>query len=80
MLSFTDFLDEYMHLNNKTVSWMQWSLNHCPEADWIIKADDDMTIDAYGLNKYLMKQDSSLDNYHCRYWVDMPITRGDGPW
>jgi len=37
-------MDSYNNLTLKTISMLEWSMEHCPKAQYVLKTDDDMYI------------------------------------
>ena len=46
-LNLGDFLDTYRNLSYKSILGKLWVSNFCEQADFVIKADDDMFVDLY---------------------------------
>ena len=44
-----NFLDSYKNLTYKTVLGHMWVSSFCPQAEFVMKADDDIYLDLYGL-------------------------------
>ena len=55
-----NFLDTYKNLTYKTVMGHMWVSNFCSQAEFVVKADDDIYIDLYGVytvaRRYVMDQ------------------------
>lgn len=43
-----NFMDTYRNLTYKNIMGKHWVANYCPQAEFVIKTDDDMFIDMYG--------------------------------
>ena len=43
------FLDTYKNLTYKTVMGHMWASRFCPQAEFVVKADDDIYLDLYAL-------------------------------
>ncbi|XP_067671728.1 beta-1,3-galactosyltransferase 5-like [Haliotis asinina] len=48
-----NFIDVYRNLSIKHIMGYHWMLNHCPEAAFVLKTDDDMFVNPYVIVKYL---------------------------
>ncbi|XP_046557151.1 beta-1,3-galactosyltransferase 5-like isoform X1 [Haliotis rubra] len=48
-----NFIDVYRNLSIKHIMGYHWMLNHCPEAAFVLKMDDDMFMNPYVIVKYL---------------------------
>ncbi|XP_042873870.1 beta-1,3-galactosyltransferase 5-like [Penaeus japonicus] len=81
-----DFVDSYKNLSYKGVSALQWITEHCMQAQWILKSDDDMIINVFGLVDYLSLYTKWLTSHGegppskimCAVWWGMPVLRGTG--
>ncbi|XP_047490635.1 beta-1,3-galactosyltransferase 1-like [Penaeus chinensis] len=81
-----DFVDSYKNLSYKGVSALQWITEHCLQAEWILKSDDDMIINVFGLVDYLNLYSKWLASHDegppkmimCAVWWGMPVLRGTG--
>ncbi|KAK7072114.1 hypothetical protein SK128_014352 [Halocaridina rubra] len=80
-----DFVDSYKNLSYKGVSALQWISEHCMHPQWILKSDDDMIINVFGLTAYLdfySKQEAiskqEPNKIMCAVWWGMPVLRGKG--
>ncbi|XP_047477248.1 beta-1,3-galactosyltransferase 1-like isoform X1 [Penaeus chinensis] len=54
-----DFVDSYMNLTIKSVMGLKWASNHCPQARFLMKTDDDMFINIPSLLTYLQEASAS---------------------
>ena len=52
----SDFLDTYRNLTLKTVAGMKWGARHCPQAEFVLKTDDDMYVNLPLLETHLLSQ------------------------
>lgn len=50
-----NFIEDYRNLTYKHVMGLQWAVNFCPQAKYIIKMDHDIIFDFYRLNFLLKK-------------------------
>lgn len=80
-----DFVDSYKNLSYKGLSALQWISQHCLHPPWILKSDDDMIINVFGLVAYLAaytKQEAASnrvpEKIMCAVWWGMPVLRGTG--
>ncbi|KAK7054617.1 Beta-1,3-galactosyltransferase 1, partial [Halocaridina rubra] len=48
-----DFHDSYENLSIKTLSIMHWTGYFCPQADWVLKSDEDVFIDPFAVSNFL---------------------------
>ncbi|XP_071853050.1 beta-1,3-galactosyltransferase 5-like [Apostichopus japonicus] len=48
-----DFVDSYRNLTLKTIMGIKWASIYCPEASWVVKADDDVYINFGHMIAYL---------------------------
>ena len=51
-----DFLDTYQNLTLKTLAGLKWAGQHCQQASFVLKTDDDMYVNVRGLLDYLARQ------------------------
>lgn len=75
-----DFVDHYRNLTLKGLLGLQWVRRYCPQARYVIKADDDAFVNIFGLLKEIdaiaaNSQDERM--VMCPLWKDntMPILR-----
>ena len=75
----TDFKDSYANLTYKVVSALNWMNSSCRSVKWIIKADDDMFVDIFGvLNHFLPRyesQERTMMGYCKNQWYNLQIHR-----
>ena len=55
-----DYHDSYRNLTYKGVQAMKWISEYCPQAKFILKVDDDMFVNMFGILRYL----NTLYKYH----------------
>jgi hypothetical protein len=48
-----DFIEDYRNLTYKHVMGLEWSSRFCPQAPFILKQDDDIFVDPYGILHHL---------------------------
>ena len=78
-----NFLDTYHNLSIKAVGAMKWVTSRCKQAKFILKTDDDVFVNLFGLLPHLL----DLDKYNvnntgllmCFVWHKMPVMR-EGKW
>ena len=77
-------MDSYHNLLFKALSWMHWITSNCAQVPWIVKTDDDILVDIFGLQKYLeeqsqllLEQEKTVPTYHCLLWRRMLIMRDE---
>uniref|UniRef100_F6XU70 Hexosyltransferase n=1 Tax=Monodelphis domestica TaxID=13616 RepID=F6XU70_MONDO len=61
-----DFLDTYYNLTLKTIMAFRWVAEFCPNAKYIMKADNDVLINPGNLVKYLLTYNQS-ENFYTGY-------------
>ena len=68
----TDYIDNYQDLVFKAMGWMKWVTEYCGSVDFIVKSDDDILIDIFGLEQYLKTNELTKDEakFHCYLWRD----------
>ncbi|XP_063794323.1 beta-1,3-galactosyltransferase 4 [Pseudophryne corroboree] len=55
-----NFTDSYQNLTLKTLTGLSWALGKCQEAQYLLKTDDDVFINAVALSKFLREQNGLL--------------------
>ena len=53
---FASFHDSYRNMTVKHLMGYKWVAEHCPEARWVLKTDDDMFINPYALVKLFLEK------------------------
>ncbi|KAF9411220.1 hypothetical protein HW555_009934, partial [Spodoptera exigua] len=62
-----EFHDHYQNLTLKTALMMKWTLQRCPQAQFLFKTDDDVMVNPWTLRKVLKKnEDAPLLGYNKR--------------
>ncbi|XP_068202966.1 beta-1,3-galactosyltransferase 5-like isoform X2 [Palaemon carinicauda] len=51
-----NFIDSYQNLTYKTISWLTWVNQRCPQVPFVIKIDDDVIFNPFHLRQYLDQQ------------------------
>ena len=62
-----NFLDTYRNLTYKSVMGHLWVSEFCQNADYVVKSDDDIYNDLYGLHEVLQKAMKKAENVKVRY-------------
>ncbi|XP_045625542.1 beta-1,3-galactosyltransferase 1 isoform X2 [Procambarus clarkii] len=76
------FVDSYRNLTYKTISWLSWVRDWCPETPFVAKIDDDVVVNPFHLLQYLRLQisrDSAPSKIHGRLSRRAPSHR-NGKW
>lgn len=68
-----NFVDSYRNLTLKTLSMLHWSLTYCPTAEWILKSDEDVFMNPFAVNRYIM--DNRNYNFICKVFYKAPVCR-----
>jgi len=78
------FIDSYRNLSYKAILGHTWISEFCPEADLVVKADDDFMVDLPLLSDLELEVDQNgfLLACHVWDWATMPVMRGPegGKW
>ena len=78
-----DFLDSYRNLTYKGIAALKWISTYCPDAKFILKADDDIFVNTFTLFRHLQSMDTTgIDNkglLMCLVWSHMKVMR-EGKW
>ena len=78
-----DFLDSYRNLTYKGIAALKWISNYCPDAKFILKADDDIFVNTFTLFRRLQSlNETGIDNkglLMCLVWSRMKVMR-EGKW
>ena len=48
-----NIIDNYRNLSLKTLTILHWTTTYCPGASWLLKSDDDVFVNPFGLRKIL---------------------------
>ena len=67
-----DFLDTYKNLTYKSVMGHMWARRFCAQAEFVMKADDDIYLDLYGLYTVASRYKSDQVSYVDRNINDFP--------
>ncbi|XP_072255703.1 beta-1,3-galactosyltransferase 5-like [Pyxicephalus adspersus] len=54
-----DFVDSYYNLTIKTLTGLDWTVNHCPQTSYIMKTDSDMFVNTFYLVELLMRRNQT---------------------
>jgi len=60
------FIDTYDNLTLKTISMLEWVESYCPQADFVLKTDDDMFINVDRLRQFISKHNPEQRNIYGR--------------
>ncbi|XP_037788179.1 beta-1,3-galactosyltransferase 5-like isoform X2 [Penaeus monodon] len=52
----SNFIDSYRNLTYKSMSWLSWVRDWCPEVPFVVKTDDDVLVNPFHLKTYLAKE------------------------
>lgn len=66
----------------KALAALKWISIYCKRADYILKADDDVFVNAFALRRYIYRlhtSDRRTRLIHCRIWKHAPVVR-TGKW
>ena len=78
-----NFLDSYKNLTYKGIGALKWVSTYCPHAKFVLKADDDIFVNAFTLLRHLQSLDETgIDNKNlilCLVWNRMIVMRS-GKW
>ncbi|KAK7078582.1 Beta-1,3-galactosyltransferase 4 [Halocaridina rubra] len=71
-----DFADGYRTLPYKTLSLLHWIKTFCPTVSWVLKSDDDVFVNPFSLNHFLLKipADDGID-FACFYNENAAVCR-----
>jgi hypothetical protein len=78
-----DFRDTYRNLTYKAIAALKWVSTYCPQAEFVLKSDDDMFVNMFTLIRHLRSL-ATLSNVRkhlllCLVWDRMPVLR-EGKW
>jgi len=78
------FMDSYRNLSYKAILGHHWISSYCPEADLVVKSDDDFFVDLPMLSELKLAVDHNGYLLACNVWDwgSMPVLRGPegGKW
>ncbi|XP_066299987.1 beta-1,3-galactosyltransferase 5-like [Branchiostoma lanceolatum] len=58
-----DFVDSYRNLTLKTMLCLKWAIQYCPQARYVLKADDDTFVSIFTLVKHLQELPSDPKDF-----------------
>eukprot|EP00058_Branchiostoma_floridae_P022134 XP_002607624.1 hypothetical protein BRAFLDRAFT_123960 [Branchiostoma floridae] len=64
-----DFVDSYHNLTLKTVMCWKWAFQYCPQARFIMKADDDTFVNIFSIARHLIGLHKAHVRRHVTGWV-----------
>ena len=74
-----DFIDSYKNLTYKGIMALKWITEYCSNAQYILKADDDMIVNTFSLIRHLKAlSDHSISKENtlfCLVWIGMGVIR-----
>ncbi|XP_012539187.1 beta-1,3-galactosyltransferase 5 isoform X2 [Monomorium pharaonis] len=76
-----DFLDTYRNLTRKHLMGLQWAVTNCKDVKYIMKMDDDIVVNLYGILEKLLSdtiQENSLIGYTMRNMI--PVREPANKW
>lgn len=76
-----DFLDTYKNLTRKHLMGLQWAINNCKDVKYIMKMDDDIVVNIYGILEKLhlgMIEENSLTGYVLKNMI--PVREPANKW
>ncbi len=78
-----DFVDAYHNISYKAVGAFNWVSRHCSHAKFVLKSDDDVFVNTFGLLKHFHDLDRTHTNttglLMCLTWHKMHVLR-EGKW
>ncbi|CAM1313989.1 Uncharacterised protein r2_g2449 [Pycnogonum litorale] len=80
-----EYKDSYRNLTLKAMSWLQWVVQYCPQAAYILKTDDDVFVNTFQVFKFLnvIESQSKLgrrDNIMCSIRINNGVIRSKSKW
>ncbi|XP_070516693.1 beta-1,3-galactosyltransferase 2 [Cardiocondyla obscurior] len=76
-----DFLDTYRNLTRKHLMGLHWAVNNCKDVKYIVKMDDDIVVNMYGILEKLhlgVVKESSLSGYLMKNMI--PVREPANKW
>lgn len=76
-----NFIDSYRNLTYKNTALLKWFVYNCPDANFLLKCDDDVFVNTPLMYSYLEKPSEISKPFHngkllfCNHYVGMPIIR-----
>ena len=75
-----DFIDSYRNLTYKCIMSLNWINTYCPNLEYIIKTDDDVIVNTFGLVSYLNELNNKNVSYRtkkliCNGWSGVRVSR-----
>ncbi len=79
-------MDTYRNLTYKSVMWLRWAADYCPNAKYLLKLDDDIFVNIFKMMDYLRREELYAFSKHeeekwkifCKVWRGMPVIRKPG--
>ncbi|CDW61142.1 Galactosyl T domain containing protein [Trichuris trichiura] len=75
-----NFTDTYHNLSLKAISWLNWAAKYCPNAKYILKVDDDVHVNTFGIMRFFRKRkalESSPKAFYCFVRRGTRVERGE---
>ncbi|KAM9769966.1 uncharacterized protein ACNS7B_007005 [Menidia menidia] len=72
----SSFQDSYRNLTIKTMVMLEWLVQHCAKASFVMKVDSDVVLNVQNLVKLLMDHNTAKENYMTGLiWWHSPVLR-----
>ncbi|GAB6026890.1 Beta-1,3-galactosyltransferase 1 [Chamberlinius hualienensis] len=75
----SDYVDNYKNLSFKAISAFKWVTDNCANAKFILKVDDDVFVNVFGLVRFLKSMENEkstrLVGIHGLKWLGMEVFR-----
>eukprot|EP00058_Branchiostoma_floridae_P022137 XP_002607627.1 hypothetical protein BRAFLDRAFT_123958 [Branchiostoma floridae] len=72
-----DFVDSYRNLTLKTILCLKWAMQYCPQARYVMKADDDTFVSIFTLVKHLQELPSDTADFVTGFVYDSRVPLRD---
>lgn len=69
------FVDSYRNVTYNHLQGLLWGTEYCSQADYVVKADDDIYVNVPNVITFLTVQDSLTMKMFCALWFDAPPMR-----
>ncbi|KAF2364993.1 Glycosyl transferase family 31 [Trinorchestia longiramus] len=69
-----EFIDTYNNLSVKSLAGLSWAAQYCPIAPWVLKTDDDMSVNVFALAELLQ---THQENIHRINSASPPLQTGE---
>nr|KAG5714720.1 hypothetical protein BaRGS_000208 [Batillaria attramentaria] len=71
-----DFIDSYVNLTLKVLHGLRWAVRHCPQAGYVLKADDDTFVNLPLLTTFLLERGRPNSAYGHVYFTSRVVRKG----